>query len=368
MERPFALWALLFAILPWLAFLRPPRSEVARVPFPALVLLSSSKSRKRRSRRAFFRAALRSLALAALAILWASPTFLDDDAHVTASRAPAGAEQSLDSILIVDGAVVDPERSPGDGATFSSAQILELALAAQFDDVKIERVAALDFSLRPSKTLEPRDVALVVDVSALTPPEETALAEFAKRGGAVVFWPGVATDAARWNATFRRWNVAAQIVDSPLEDAPGSARSSEERKFLKAFPGAESANLDALPAERAILCVGADVVPILRDGKTRAPVFARLANGLYWFAFSPDPRCSALAAAPAFPALVEATTRYSLSAPRGAASNDAKGALSWRGAAKTAIWLVPFVAAVVEVAPLRRRARRLPLKGVKKRL
>ena len=349
MERPFALWSLLFALLPWLALLRPRPRDIQRVPFPALVLIASSQSRKRRSRRSILRAAFRSLALVALAILWASPKFLDDapDSYET----PLGDVQTPTSILVVDGA------NGADAATVgvSSAQILALALDAQIDDAKIDRVAALEFALRPDAFLDGRDAALVADVAALTDREETALERFAQSGGAVVIWPGVETNAARWNETFQRWDVAAKIVDSPLENAPGAPRSAEERDFLKSFPGGETANLDALPAERAFCCVGDDAVPILRDRKSRAPVFVRLSNGVCWFALSPDPRLGALAAAPAFPALVEATTRYPLDAARTLDARPIQGRVFLRVATRFALWLVLFVATLVEIAPTRRR-------------
>ena len=349
MERPFALWALLLAILPWLALLRPRPRDVERVPFPALVLISSPQSRKRRTRRSFLRAALRSLALIALAVLWSSPTFLND--APASSESSSNEVQTPTSILVVDGA------NDADAAAVgvSSAQILALALDAQLDDATIDRVAALEFALRPDAFLDGRDAALVADVPALTEREETALERFAQRGGAVVIWPGVRTDAARWNETFRRWRVAAKIVDSSLENAPGALRSAEERDFLRTFPGAETANLDALPAERAFCCVGDDVVSILRDRKTRAPVFVRLPNDVYWFALSPDPRLGALAAAPAFPALVEATTRYPLDAARETTSRQALKRDFLRRAILGALWLVLFVATLVEIAPTRRR-------------
>ena len=351
MERPFALWSLLFALLPWLALLRPRPRDVRRVPFPALVLIASPKSRKRRSRRSFLRAALRSLALVALAILWASPTFLND--APASSESLPGDVRPLTSILVVDGASGADATSAG----VSSARILELALDAQLDDVQIDRVAALEFALRPDAFLDGRDAALVADVAALTDREEPALERFAQRGGAVVLWPGVETDAARWRETFRRWRVPANIVDTPIENAPAAPRSAEERVFLKTFPGAETANLDALPAERAFWLVGDDDVPILRDRKTRAPVFVRLPNGVYWSALSPDPRLGALAAAPAFPALVEATTRYPLKAAQTSKSRKFEGRALLRIATRSALWLVLFVATLVELAPPRRRAR-----------
>ncbi len=295
MERPFALWAILLAILPWLALLRSRPRDVERVPFPALVLIASRQSRKRRARRSFLRSALRSLALVALAILWASPTLHND--------APDSSETSLDAVR-------------------------ELTSI------------------------------LVADVAALTDREETALEQFARRGGAVVIWPGFETDATRWIKTLQRWRVAAKVVDAPFENAPAAPRGAEERVFFKAFPGAETACLDALPAERAFCCVGDDVAPILRDRKTRAPVFVRLSNGVYWFALSPDPRLGALAAAPTFPALVETTTRYPLDAARETAAPHVDGLVSARRAVDVALWFVLFVATLVEIAPSRRRPLR----------
>ena len=352
MERPFALWAILLAILPWLALLRSRPRDVERVLFPALVLIASRQSRKRRARRSFLRSALRSLALVALAILWASPTLHND--------APDSSETSLDavreltSILVVDGAN-ESDATPGG---VSSARILELALNAQLDKAKTERVAAVEFALRPDALLDGRDAVLVADVAALTDREETALEQFARRGGAVVIWPGFETDATRWNKTLQRWRVAAKVVDAPFENAPAAPRSAEERVFFKAFPGAETACLDALPAERAFCCVGDDVAPILRDRKTRAPVFVRLSNGVYWFALSPDPRLGALAAAPTFPTLVESTTRYPLDAARETAAPHVDGLVSARRAVDVALWLVLFVATLVEIAPSRRRPLR----------
>lgn len=356
MERPFALWALLFALLPWLALLRPPRAEIQRVPFPALSLLASPQARKRRSRRALLRAALRSLALVALAILWAAPKISDDAAPAPSQNAVQ--TRALTSILVVDGADLELEPSGTAARSLSSAQILTLALSAQLDDAKIERVPAIDFALRPDAFLQGRDALLVAELAALAPQEERAIQRFAQSGGAVVLWSGLATDPARWNETLRRWNVDAEIVQSPLDDAPGVPRSHEERAFLAAFPGAASAKLDALPVARAALVLGDDVVPILRDRKSRAPVFARLADGIYWFALSPDPREGALAAIPAFPALVEATTRYALNAPREPVKFARSRRDTLRRAGYVIALLVVAVAALVELAPFRPRPTR----------
>lgn len=347
MERPLALWALLLALIPWLLLLRPPRSRIPRAPFPALVLLSSQRSRRRRARRRVLRAALRSLALAAFALLWATPK-LDGFSASTVSEPPSLGTTIDDAsapgaILIVDGA--DSGRVAPTAPT--SAHILALALDAQLDDVHVDRVASLDFAMRPDAMLNAYDAALVVDVSALAPKEEAALSRFAQTG-AVLIWPGPNTDVARWNETLVRWNVDATITDATLKNAPAVANAPEERAFLDAFPGGATASIDALPCRRAIVVSGPGATAILRDRQSRAPVFSRLANDVCWFALSPDASFGALTATPAFPALVEATTRYPLER-RMAAPPARDFAAAPRRALAFLLWSIALLAFFVEL-------------------
>ncbi|MGI6402470.1 MAG: hypothetical protein ACOX0A_10290 [Thermoguttaceae bacterium] len=356
MVRSYALWALFLALIPWALLLRPPRVNAPRVSFPALRLISLSRIRRDTTRRRLLRAALRSLAVVALVLLWAD---LNPDASVTSSDvAPelVAAAKPLRSILIVDGSDSNPDAFQK--SSLSSARILELALDAQLADARIERVPSLDFAIRPESALRSCDATLLVDVPSLTRLEERALESAAQRGVGVVVWPGPNNDVERWNATLRNWQIDARIVDSKLEDAPRVPANAAQRAFIAAFPGGRSAALDALPCDRAILCVGPDAAPILRDRRFRVPTFSQLDDGICWFAFSPDPSFGALAAAPAFPALVEATTRYSLQ-PRAWASTSSERAPWTLLALQVALWSTITLAAFVEFgafAPSRRRA------------
>lgn len=361
MERPQALWAALLALLPWLALLRVPRARAPRVVFPALFLISSPRQRRRRSLKRVLRAATRSLAIVSLALLWANPTPRDDaptGVENGAERIEPNAESGakLRNVLVVDGSDSGALR---DGAT--SAQIILLALDAQLDDVEVGRVPSLEFAARPVGALEERDVAILVDVAALSPREENAVAERASQADrGVVVWAGANTDATRWNETLRRWNVDARIVDAPLRSAPASTSTREERAFLDAFPGGASAAIDAPPCDRVLTVVGADSTAILRDRQSGAAIFSRLKNGLYWFGISPDPSFGALVATPTFPALAEAVAQTSLRR-FDAARASSRARVARKKTIDFALWTIVLIATFAEfLTPRAAKRRRAP--------
>lgn len=313
MERPCALWAALLALVPWLLLFLPPQQRTTgKIPFPAMRLLAAPNQRSRRRRRRVLRAALRSAAVAALAILWAAPNpdalrRPDAEANVDpVSAIPADRHaESPRSVLILDGTDPDGERSHA----FRPADYVALALGAQFDDLRVDMIAPLDFAARPDAALRSCDALVIMNLDALAPGEEAAVARFLAHGGSALVWAGSRTLPDRWSATFRRWNLDVTVDDAPLDSRAGApdapSVSDDERLFLTSFPGGASARVDALPARRAFPCAGPGAALLLRDRESGRPVFTKLSEKLCWFAVPLDDEDGALAALPAFPALVE---------------------------------------------------------------
>ncbi|MBQ7814320.1 MAG: hypothetical protein IJ387_07510, partial [Thermoguttaceae bacterium] len=150
---------------------------------------------------------------------------------------------------------------------------------------------------------------------------------------ALLIFAGPRTDAKRWDAVWRRWNLDVQTLAVAFEPATGAVDASnapavrealqtvvninvKEHSFAAVFPGFERSGVDALPVWRSFPLVGSDAVPILRDATSNVPTLTRLSasnNGtVVWCASAPDASISALAFAPSFVPLVEKTVDFAL--------------------------------------------------------
>ncbi|MBR4102719.1 MAG: hypothetical protein IKK39_01495 [Thermoguttaceae bacterium] len=370
MQTPWALFALATLALPWL-FLRRrrPTTPPPRVSFPAVRLLAPSLRRavRRKERRLIVLATLRSFALLSLVLIWAAPSPPFFPFFRAASPTPAEsrltetrqrvANGKIDGrptrVLIVDGSDSGPP-FPAD-STFQSAAsrsndaafYLAAALNPNFDATQpvetqtlpeVELVSSADFALTPTNALIAFDAICWVDLSAPTDAELAKTERFLAAASpssprALLIFAGPRTDAKRWNAVWRRWNLDVQTLAVAFEPATGALDAStdaavrdafqtvanvnvKERSFAAAFPGFERSGVDALPVWRSFPLVGSDALPVLRDAASSVPTLTRLSapnNGVVlWCATAPDATVSALAFAPSFVPLVEKTIDFAL--------------------------------------------------------
>ncbi|MBR2002815.1 MAG: hypothetical protein IJ991_01380, partial [Thermoguttaceae bacterium] len=370
MQNPWALFALATLALPWL-FLRRrrPTTPPPRVSFPAIRLLAPSLRRavRRKERRLLVLAAIRSFALLTLVLIWAapSPSFLSffSDASSTPAESRLTiplqrvANGNIDGrpirVLIVDGSdsgtPFPNDAQPQSAASSSSdaAFYLAVALNPTFDATQplvdsnfpqVEIVSSADFALTPTNALIAFDAICWVDLSAPTDAELAKTERFLAAASpdvprALLVFAGPRTDAKRWDAVWRRWNLDVQTLSVAFEPSTGALDAStapavrdalqlvanvnvKERFFASVFPGFERSGVDALPVWRSFPLVGSDAVPILRDSTSNVPTLTRLSapnNGtVVWSATAPDASISALAFAPPFVPLVEKTVDFAL--------------------------------------------------------
>lgn len=372
MQTPWALFALATLALPWLLLRRRrPTTPPPRVPFPALSLLTPTLRRavRRKERRLFVLATIRSCALLTLVLIWASPSFRSFPFVGDTTSASTPAETRLTAtlqriangkidgrplrVLIVDGSDSGPpfpNNSPLPNAADRSSDAafyIAAALTPDFnatqpsatqDFPQIEFVSSAEFALTPTNALLAFDAICWVDLSAPTDAElektERFLAAASSRSPrALLVFAGPRTDVERWNAVWRRWNLDAQTLDVAFEPSTGTLAAStdadvrdalltvantsvKERAFADAFPSFERSGVDALPVWRSFPLVGSGAVPLLRDATSSAPTLTRLSapnNGVVlWCATAPDASLSALAFAPSFVPFVERTFDFAL--------------------------------------------------------
>ncbi len=372
MQNPWALFALTTLALPWL-FLRRrrPTTPPPRVSFPAVRLLAPSLRRavRRKERRLLVLATIRSFAFLTLVLIWAapSPTFFSFSCFNAAPSTPAESRfriplQRVASgkiydrparVLIVDGSDSGPP-FPNDSNLQNAANrssdaafYLAAALNPNFDATQpladssfpqVETVSSADFALTPTNALLAFDAICWIDLSAPTDAELVKTERFLAAATpdsprALLIFAGPRTDAKRWDAVWRRWNLDAQTLAVAFEPTTGALDAStapavrdalqtvanvnvKERSFADAFHGFERSGVDALPVWRSFSLVGSDAVPILRDAPSNVPTLTRLSapnNGtVVWCSTAPDASISALAFAPSFVPLVEKTLDFAL--------------------------------------------------------
>lgn len=372
MQNPWALFALATLALPWL-FLRRrrPTTPPPRVSFPAVRLLAPSLRRavRRKERRLIVLATLRSFALLTLVFVWAAPSPPFFPFFSEASPTPTPAESRLTAtfqrvadgkidgrpirVLIVDGSDSGPP-FPADSTLQSAASrssdaafYLAAALNPNFDATQVvetqnfpqvELVSSADFALTPTNALTAFDAICWVDLSAPTDAELAKTERFLAAASpfsprALLVFAGPRTDAKRWDAVWRRWNLDAQTLAVAFEPATGALDAStdaavrdalqtvandnvSERSFAAAFPAFKRSGVDALPVWRSFPLVGADALPVLRDATSNVPTLTALSapnNGVVvWCATAPDASISALAFAPSFVPFVEKAVDFAL--------------------------------------------------------
>lgn len=370
MQNPWALFALATLALPWL-FLRRrrPTTPPPRVSFPAVRLLAPSLRRavRRKERRLLVLATIRSFALLTLVLIWAAPFPTFFSFFSAAFSTPAESRHSVPSqrvangkidgrsarVLIVDGSDSGPP-FPNDSKLQSAASrssdaafYLAAALNPDFDAShplansdfpQIELVSSADFALTPTNALIAFDAICWVDLSAPTAAELAKTERFLAAASpdsprALLIFAGPRTDAKRWDAVWRRWNLDAQTLAVAFEPATGKLDAStasavrdalqnvanvdvKARSFADAFPNFERSGVDALPVWRSFPLVGAAARPVLRDATSNVPTLTLLSapnNGVVlWCATAPDASLSALAFAPSFVPFVEKTVDFAL--------------------------------------------------------
>lgn len=329
-------WLFLLVAAPWTPWFYRRRVETTRVSFPALRLLKGRRSYKSRPFQRVILATSRSCALAAFLAL-ALGAF---DATWTKERKTQDLLPKLPSrVLIVDGADSGPERRTRAIDAPSVGDYLFCAL-----DVDSERVSSADFALEPSEFLRDYDAIILADLSSPTDAELTKLARFAEREGRfVLIWQGARAAPERWNDALRELSVDAETIEY---DGLAQKRLKSFRKspFSERFPDASLARIDALPVDRLTTLRGPGAVPLLWDSSTDEIVFARIKNGWYWFAASPDPNDGSLAVAPFFTTLVEKTLEFPSIDRVG--SFEEREPFSWR----PWLWGALIVALAVELA------------------
>lgn len=372
MQTPWALFALTTLALPWLLLRRRrPTTPPPRVPFPTLRLLTPTLRRaaRRKERRLIVLATIRSCALLSLVLIWAAPSFRSFPFVGDASSAPTPVETRLTAaspriaggkidgrpfrVLIVDGSDSGPPfpndaelqraaKRSSDAAFYLAAALTPHSNATQpsaaQDFPQIELVSSAEFALTPRNALLHFDAICWVDLSAPTDAELEKTERFLAAASpvsprALLIFAGPRTDAKRWDAVWRRWNLDAQTLAVAFEPSTGALAAStadgvrdalltvantsvKERAFADAFPGFERSGVDALPVWRSFPLVGQAAVPTLRDAVSSVPTLTRLSapnNGVVlWCATAPDASLSALAFAPAFVPLVEKTFDFAL--------------------------------------------------------
>ncbi len=370
MQTPWALFALATLALPWL-FLRRrrPTTPPPRVSFPAVRLLAPSLrlAVQRKEQRLLILATIRSFALLSLVLIWAAPSppffpFFNAapptpaESRLTATRQRV-ANGKIDGrptrVLIVDGSDSGPP-FPADSTLQSAASrssdaafYLAAALNPNFNAAQpvetqsfpqVELVSSADFALTPTNALIAFDAICWVDLSAPTDAELAKTEHFLAAASpssprALLVFAGPRTDAKRWDAVWRRWNLDAQTLAVAFEPTTGALDASTDaavrdafqtvanvdvkgRSFAAAFPGFERSGVDALPVWRSFPLVGSDALSVLRDAASSVPTLTRLSapnNGVVlWCATAPDASISALAFAPSFVPFVEKTVDFAL--------------------------------------------------------
>ncbi len=370
MQTPWALLALATLALPWLFLRRQrPTAPPPRVSFPAVRLLAPTLRRavRRKERRLIVLATLRSFALLSLVLIWAAPSPPFFPFFRAASSTPAEsrltatlqrvAKGKIDGrptrVLIVDGSDSGPP-FPADSTLQSAASrssdaafYLAAALNPNFQAQQpvetqsfpqVELVSSADFALTPTNALIAFDAICWVDLSAPTDAELAKTERFLAAASpssprALLIFAGPRTDAKRWDAVWRCWNLDVQTLAVAFEPSTGALDAStdaavrdafqtvadvdvKERSFAAAFPGFERSGVDALPVWRSFPLVGSDALPVLRDAASSVPTLTRLSapnNGVVlWSATAPDATLNALAFAPSFVPLVEKTVDFAL--------------------------------------------------------
>ncbi len=311
------------AALPWLSFFNRASTPARRVRFGTIRFLTTARARARRSRRRVLLATTRSLALVALSLLWFGGDFRFERtstelAFVSTRSAPL-------RVLLVDGSDSGATRFPSNVSSPSTARLLELALnpfgVENEEKNAIARASTLssaEFSELRDDALEDYDVLILADLFALLDGESKKLVRFTeKKGRAVVVWAGERTSPEEWEEYWRRNGRVIDVQDATINStprrAPNFAPTREELAFAASIPDFDSSGVFNLPTTRAICCFGEDLIPILRDYATGAPIFSRLAPGWFWFASSPTPNFGGLASAPCFQTLVEKTLEFATS-------------------------------------------------------
>lgn len=370
MQTPWALFALATLALPWL-FLRRrrPTTPPPRVSFPAIRLLAPSLRRavRRKERRLIVLATLRSFALLTLVLIWAapSPTFFSFFSDASSTPAESRLTETLQRIangkidgrptrvLLVDGSDSGPP-FPNDSNLRNAAKrsgdaafYLAAALNPNFDATQsladanfpqVEIISSADFALTPPNALTSFDAICWVDLSAPTDAELAKTERFLAAASpdsprALLIFAGTRTDAKRWDAVWRRWNLDVQTLSVAFDPATGALDAStvpavrnalqtvanvnvKERSFAAAFSGFDRSGVDALPVWRSFPLVGSAALPVLRDAESSVPTLTRLFapnNGVVlWCATAPDASISALAFAPSFVPFVEKSVDFAL--------------------------------------------------------
>lgn len=371
MQIPWALIALTTLALPWLLLRRRrPTTPPPRVPFPAVRLLTPTlrQAARRKERRLFLLATIRSCALLSLILIWTAPSFRAFPLFVAASSGATTAESRLTAtsqriangkidgrplrVLVVDGRDSGPpfpndlplqnaDRS-SDAAFYIAAALNpdfnETQLLAESRFPQVEVVSSADFALTPTNALIVFDAIYWVDLSAPTDAELEKTKRFLAAASpdsprALLIFAGPRTDVKRWDAAWRRWNLDVQTLSVAFEPSTGlldastaaTARDAlqrlannnvKERAFVDGFAGFERSGVDAFPVWRSFPLVGSAAVPLLRDATSSVPTLTLLSapnNGVVlWSATAPDASTSALAFAPSFVPLVEKTLDFAL--------------------------------------------------------
>ena len=306
-HRPHALFALLLALAPWLALIPPPRRTIPRVLFAPLAFLSTRRARKQRARRNILQAALLTVMIVALALLWSDPHLASSN-ELERKRPTTSGKTSLDKLNII---VVDAgERSNSNDPTL--AECLRMALATNASAENVALVSYLEFATT-NLSLERYNLVIVAELSSPNAKDlETLRRYLAREDGAVILWHGSDVDAQAWReAISKLTNIQLECLALKLDDDSTTnakrlprQETNAEKLFKDAFPDFEGARLDAPPLTRATVCYG-DAYVVLRDAERQIPIFSQITPRLYWFAASTDRRCGALLAMPAFQALVE---------------------------------------------------------------
>ena len=222
------------------------------------------------------------------------------------SPSPTSPRPTLKSVLIVDGSDSGSALRPTPIAAPSVAEYLTLAL--EESPLDVETLASADFASTSLATLKRYDAIVLADLSAPTDSELDKLTQYVAKNRFVLIWPGPRTSPERWTDVWKKLGFDAQTSRRELDQSPKLFASTAP--FEQVFPDADSARLNALPVDRAVVTTGPDVRRLLVDSGTGAPTFSSLDSRWYWFAPSPDPNDGALAMTPFFVTLVEKVLEY----------------------------------------------------------
>ncbi|MDO5310037.1 MAG: hypothetical protein Q4G03_11190 [Planctomycetia bacterium] len=323
MTRPYALFALLLAILPWLSYFTP-RNKPQRMNFAPMRLLANAQRKRTIYKRRVLLACSRSAIIVAVVLLWLNP-FADNE---TTPNEPNSTYVSTRAkrILIVDAAsAIHNEPTVAEYLALAIQPQINLprthsgAMTAQWQNAENDftLVDYATWALTREHDAERFDLILFAQPSGLSQLDSQKLLAARRNGAAILIWVGLDLQAQTWQ-NWLQSHIAPDLEIARLDFSQESqvhfttTLTPQEQVFRARFPDFKRAGLDAPPIRCAWICRGANAQPILRDKVHNAPILTQISDRAYWCAVSPQRCVGELAFLPAFPSFVQQTIQSAL--------------------------------------------------------